>query len=580
MITSVNLENFRSLEDTGEIPIKKLTILLGKNSVGKSSFLRSFPLFQQSLLNNRTEPLLWYTPDLVDFGSFKDTKRDGTSENTAIHFSFNIKANVRPHFRGRPSSIRAIQKHRKFLENQVSSTSQSEKINNLLVDLEEIFKKRDDISINFELNLHEYYAEYVINVLGSSMVIHHEYKDNNKYKNNVRIDGKTYYDVSVPEIKNNEIIPDLGFNDSHNNDNLFVDNTSAGRSRQCFLDMIKGTANPDDLRDTEKIDFLQNSELQICLSKSEFKQFNDKLVELGDIFLDEGNEYFDQEEDTLWLPDIKQVALAQKIISDSIQFETAYHLYLLSNLSNLIRLINSEFRDFYSNMSYSTPVRANAERSYRNQSLSVNLVDADGKNVPTILLNLQENKRDKFSEWQKWTRKNLNVVFQVENENNFSSISVKSADEESFHNLADTGFGYSQMLPIILNIWLSMQNSTRNTNPFNFSHWQNINLLEQPELHLHPAMQASLMHTLNKVLADDNNSMNMMIETHSEYMTKQLGVDIARNIISPDDVQILVFDESDGKSIVKTSKYAKNGTLMDWPLGFFQPNYYSESEFQ
>lgn len=98
-------------------------------------------------------------------------------------------------------------------------------------------------------------------------------------------------------------------------------------------------------------------------------------------------------------------------------------------------------------MSYSTPVRANAERSYRNQSLSVNQVNPDGKNVPTILLNLQENKPKKFEEWQIWTKENLNLVFKVINKNNFSSISVKSANSDNFHNLADTGFGYSQMLP-------------------------------------------------------------------------------------------------------------------------------------
>ena len=40
----IRLQNFRSLQDTGEIEIKPLTLLVGKNSSGKSSFLRFFPL--------------------------------------------------------------------------------------------------------------------------------------------------------------------------------------------------------------------------------------------------------------------------------------------------------------------------------------------------------------------------------------------------------------------------------------------------------------------------------------------------------------------------------------------------------
>lgn len=42
MITHVRIENFRSLKDTWWIQIKPVNILLGANSSGKSSFLRSF----------------------------------------------------------------------------------------------------------------------------------------------------------------------------------------------------------------------------------------------------------------------------------------------------------------------------------------------------------------------------------------------------------------------------------------------------------------------------------------------------------------------------------------------------------
>ncbi|MGX8003917.1 AAA family ATPase [Staphylococcus hominis] len=63
----IRIKNLRALNDTGNISIKPLTILLGKNSIGKSTFLRTFPLFRRSLRLKRSEPILWYSPQLVDF---------------------------------------------------------------------------------------------------------------------------------------------------------------------------------------------------------------------------------------------------------------------------------------------------------------------------------------------------------------------------------------------------------------------------------------------------------------------------------------------------------------------------------
>lgn len=195
------------------------------------------------------------------------------------------------------------------------------------------------------------------------------------------------------------------------------------------------------------IDILSNHELQLFFEKSNFKLFTEKLSELGGILSE--TQRSDYNERHILSSDryIRDQAVQQKKISDNIDFDQLYSILLLANISSLLNVINLEFKNFYSNMSYSTPVRANAERSYRNQSLSVNQVNPDGKNVPTILLNLQENKPKKFEEWQIWTKENLNLVFKVINKNNFSSISVKSANSDNFHNLADTGFSYSQMLP-------------------------------------------------------------------------------------------------------------------------------------
>ncbi|MBK7918403.1 MAG: AAA family ATPase [Chloroflexi bacterium] len=65
----INIQNLRCLEDTGKIELKPITVLLGQNSSGKSTFLRFFPLLRQSAESTTKGPILWYG-GLTDFGSF------------------------------------------------------------------------------------------------------------------------------------------------------------------------------------------------------------------------------------------------------------------------------------------------------------------------------------------------------------------------------------------------------------------------------------------------------------------------------------------------------------------------------
>lgn len=49
MITSLSLENFKSFQKLDKLEIKPLTILLGRNSCGKSSIIQSLLLLKQTL---------------------------------------------------------------------------------------------------------------------------------------------------------------------------------------------------------------------------------------------------------------------------------------------------------------------------------------------------------------------------------------------------------------------------------------------------------------------------------------------------------------------------------------------------
>jgi hypothetical protein len=88
MIKALRLKNFRGFTDSGWITLAPITILLGRNSSGKSSFLRLLPLLKQSLIEDTSEPLLWFGR-IVDFGGFSDIL---SSHATSPEFALEFKA--------------------------------------------------------------------------------------------------------------------------------------------------------------------------------------------------------------------------------------------------------------------------------------------------------------------------------------------------------------------------------------------------------------------------------------------------------------------------------------------------------
>ena len=69
--------------------LRPITVLVGKNNVGKSTLLRSVPLIKQSIERKRNGPISWFG-DLVDYGGFETAVRKGASEE-GISFQFGVE---------------------------------------------------------------------------------------------------------------------------------------------------------------------------------------------------------------------------------------------------------------------------------------------------------------------------------------------------------------------------------------------------------------------------------------------------------------------------------------------------------
>lgn len=101
MISGMRICNIRSLRDSGKVPVRKINVLVGMNSSGKSTFLRMFPLLRQSVEVRTKGPLLWYGR-LVDFGDFKEAKSSNSGDEP-ISISFDLT--IRRMLSAKPSKL-------------------------------------------------------------------------------------------------------------------------------------------------------------------------------------------------------------------------------------------------------------------------------------------------------------------------------------------------------------------------------------------------------------------------------------------------------------------------------------------
>ena len=99
---------------------------------------------------------------------------------------------------------------------------------------------------------------------------------------------------------------------------------------------------------------------------------------------------------------------------------------------------------------------------------------------------------------------------------------------------------------------------------------ESIIVLEQPELHLHPAAHADLAELFAK--SAKQNDQTFIVETHSENIILRLRKLIVENDFgfTPDDLIIYWIEDAETKGKeLREITVDENGVLSDWPEGVF-----------
>ncbi len=180
--------------------------------------------------------------------------------------------------------------------------------------------------------------------------------------------------------------------------------------------------------------------------------------------------------------------------------------------------IGSSLKAILSSTQYLGPLRAYPQREYRWTGERPSTVGVRGEfAIQTMLADLvtrqangKKTQGKLLAATNAWLKR-LGVVEEIElrpvgEKSRLYEVIVKSPNFKHEANLADVGFGVSQVLPIVVMAHLVPEGS--------------LIILEQPELHLHPNVQTQLADFFLELSVERN--IQFLIESHSERLMQRL----------------------------------------------------------
>lgn len=220
-----------------------------------------------------------------------------------------------------------------------------------------------------------------------------------------------------------------------------------------------------------------------------------------------------------------------------------FHILKISNATN-------------KKVSSIAPIRTKPKRSY---DKIIDEYDSEGNHIPLKYANFLKHEKNEKLKSELQTKLNSfgsdsglfeKVSFSKGTGSAFELIIHKDGAKQ---NLIDVGYGVSQCLPIVLQTL--------------FASDQEILLLQQPEVHLHPKAQAALGTFISGEIKED---ISFVIETHSDYFIDRIRKEIAVGNIKKEMVKILYFEKNEGRTKAHDIYFDDNGNILNPPDSYRQ----------
>ena len=578
MKAKIGIKNYRVFKEMTEFEIRPLTLLIGPNNSGKSSFTKLLLLLKNGISNLKFkegqhhlesfEKVLSWNSDSKEFVLRLPNNIEWLSDDYYVELVIGISEY---------STAVCLKK--------ITVLNDSE----VLLDLNNLDNKDDDEQI---LNIGDYFlsikdGDFNLKININSII--------EKIYNN----SLTYikgYNLTFSEIDDNRTT-------SYENKYIYTLENNAHLNSICFTNTYK--YYDYDIAFSENVAYAIRNETSVLEQdyllyrvivddKDITSLYTQDIINLQTSLFQSlliGNFFWEQDFASLLKTEIPIIsfkienafksAIAKKLSLDEnkIEIKTTKLFSLIFGNHRFFRepddvlnycffsKLGSPFNDnLLKNVEYIPVNRGNQKRI---------LIDSENREISEIFSNFI--KLGAYSRFEEYFNKVLQIfgidgVIEVKRfVDMVSAVYVKLNDTTVGDNgevsLADLGFGFSQLIPILLKTlnFISQRESR-----------DSIFIIEEPEANLHPKLQSKLADYFVLTLSYFP-EFHFVIETHSEYLIRKLQLHVAKKEIKSDDVIIHYFNSDEYVDVnnpkVKPIEIDKDGQLTE----MFGPGFFDEA---
>jgi len=572
MLTEISIENFKAFGKKQIISLKPITLLYGPNSSGKSSLIQALLLFKQTLESMNKDIVLQPRGNYVDLGGYADfihghdTKQafsfgvgfgnysvyieDGATEvcsKRSLEYSFTKGEK-------RKIAIKSLNISDSLFSTPVASYKEISGLPDMRKQNSPKGKSRTALvreSMNLQSESYRSFNDYP-----SFQCALDDEESVQRLKEAVQRVKKTIRDLKrvIREFESFHPMPkkEQGLNLSP-------------EMQFRALNFLKGGGYG--LNQAERQSELHQQETALVVLQKVYKAMKNKSF---DQFSRINNVAFDSLVSlTNCFPDSLMTGREDLFtnVKDSVLLGSLDHGNSHMLPTTWILDASELFRLHLNDLLYIGPLRAMPERLYPFSGNLPSDVGIDGRYAPDILI----ARPDIVAMINQWFKKfDLNYTFDVRHViRDYHEIVLIDGRSGSKASIKDVGFGISQIIPIIVQGLMSEDR---------------ILCIEQPEIHLHPRLQAELGDFFIPITEETGsyaNTLNQVIvETHSEHLILRLLRRIRETTngeledealaLRPEHVAVIYAKPTEHGTELMELRISEDGDFIDkWPDGFF-----------
>ncbi len=537
MLKAIELENFKAFGERCRIELAPITLIFGENSAGKSSILQALHVLKQTRVNRSSGVALLPAVEdgFADIGNYSDFVFDHECER-----SIHIRLELEPTSRGTTDA-------------SISTTDCGN-------GFELVFSKAPD-RLDIDLNSICLYSSGSSELFARFAPTDLDRKQSSEMRQGLRLRfgaGAADFAGSLSAMKcvglseRSEFWNEVFLRTQRRRDKIAEELLQL--KSESLDDLASGQQTLFDQDSTERERWLGTVDEAITFYQSDFSlaEFISRMkpVELESIVSMDGFIPIPSGRRT-WggLPELetfRRYGPSRLRLRD-----------LTLNLTSIASDIGKQIDDVLQSVYPLGPFRHLPQRLYSLLASHATNVGYDGKSLPDLLFRKVELV-EATNEWM--DRLEIGYSLRVDPVGDPSRglyelrlLDLRRNGDVSVA-ISDVGFGISQVLPLVVQCIASQQQ---------------LITIEQPEVHIHPRLQADLGDLLADSIAAPRYQ-RFIIETHSEHLMLRLQRLVREGRISADDVSVLYVRRGPAGSTVVRLRLDTDGDFVDeWPGGFF-----------